>query len=158
MYEKILVPLDGSKVGEGALSCVRDLFSKMSKDVNVEVTLLHVLSPSHLTVPLHDESYEIYFNEQDYEMFKAKFIEYLNVTGDMLRGTGIAVNVRVEVGDVPFQIVNVAEEMKADMIILSTHGHTGMQWAIGSNAYKLLQVETAIPITVVRPRTDTQEQ
>lgn len=158
MHEIILVPLDGSKVGEAALSCVKDIFSKMSTDISMEVTLLHVLSPSRLTVPLDNESYEIYFNEQDFEMFKTKFIEYLNLTGDILRSTGIAVNVRVEVGETPFEIIMVAEEINADMIVMSTHGHTGLQWAIGSNTYKLLQMETNIPITTVRPSKNNLEQ
>ena len=158
MYERILVPLDGSEIGESVLSCVKDLFSKMAKEVSMEVTLLYVLSPSYLKVPLHDESYEIYFNEQDYEMIKAKFTEYLNTTGETLRSIGITVDIRVEVGETPFQIATIAEEMNADMIIMSTHGHTGTQWAIGSNTYKLLQLETAIPITVVRPSQYRLEQ
>ena len=159
MHERILVPLDGSETGESALSCVKDLFSKMAKEVSMEVTLLYVLSPSYLPVSLHDESYEIYFAEQDYEAVKAKFIKYLNATGETLRSTGIIVNVRVEVGDIPLMIAEVADEMNASMIAMSTHGHTGIsRWTIGSNTYKLLQLEIPIPITLVRPSKDKLKQ
>ena len=34
MYERILVPLDGSELGESGLSYVKDLFSKISKEVS----------------------------------------------------------------------------------------------------------------------------
>ena len=37
MDEKILVPLDGSKVGESALPYVENLVSKLSPEVKVEV-------------------------------------------------------------------------------------------------------------------------
>ena len=159
MYEKILVPLDGSVMGEFALSYVNDLFLKMSKEVSMEVILLHVLSSSYLTVPLHDESYDIYFREQDYEMIKVKVIGYLNATGETLRSAGIIVNVRVEVGDIALKIATVAEEMNANMIAMSTHGHTGIgRWAMGGITYKVLQLETAIPIMVVRPPKDRLKQ
>ena len=36
MYEKILAPLDGSRVGEAALPYVEDLVPKLSPDVEVE--------------------------------------------------------------------------------------------------------------------------
>ena len=51
MYEKILVPLDGSKVGEAALPYVEDLMSKLSPEVKLEIILLQVLSSaiSHVT-------------------------------------------------------------------------------------------------------------
>ena len=38
MDEKIIVPLDGSQVGEAALPYVEDMVSKMSPEVNVEIT------------------------------------------------------------------------------------------------------------------------
>jgi len=43
MYENILVPLDGSKVGEAALPHIEELVSKMTLTVKVKVTLLQVV-------------------------------------------------------------------------------------------------------------------
>ncbi|MFC2001783.1 universal stress protein [Chloroflexota bacterium] len=159
MYERILVPLDGSKISESALPYVKDLFSKMSKEVIMEVTLLHVIPPSHLTFPLDEESYDIYFNKQDYKMIKEKFIKYLNATAEMLRSEGIIVNVRVEFGDISLLITNIAEEINASMIAMSTHGQTGIdRWTIGSFTYKLLQLAITIPIMLVRPPKDNLKQ
>ena len=50
MYEKILVPLDGSKFGEAALPYVKELVSKLALGLKVEVTLFQVLSPTHYVV------------------------------------------------------------------------------------------------------------
>ena len=152
MYERILLPLDGSEIGESAMLFIKDLLTKLSKEVSVEVTLLHVLSPASQSFSIHDESFDAYFQKEDYERIKTKFIEYLNAAGEAPRSKGIKVNVRVEYGDIPNQIARVAEEMNADMIAMSSHGHTGICLSpMGSIAYKTLQLDTDIPIIVVRP-------
>ena len=152
MYERILIPLDGSEVGESALQFMKDLLSKLSKDVDVEVTLLHILSPYSRSVSIRDESFDVDFQKEDYENIKTKFMEYLNATGETQPGAGIRVNVRVEYGDIPNQIVSVAEDVHADMIAMSSHGHSGVGLSpIGSVAYEVLQLDTDIPIIVVRP-------
>lgn len=152
MYEKILLPLDGSEVGEAAMVFIKDLLTKLSKEVSVEVTLLHVLSPASQSFSIHDESFDAYFQKEDYDRVKTKFIEYLNAAGEGPRIAGIKVNVRVEYGDIPTQIAKVAEEMDADMIAMSSHGHTGIGLSpMGSIAYKALQLDTDIPIIIVRP-------
>jgi nucleotide-binding universal stress UspA family protein len=151
VYEKILIPLDGSEVGESALLFVKDLLSKLSKEVSIEITLLHVLSPLSQSASIHDESFDAYLQKEDYELIKTKFIEYLNATGETHRSAGITVNVRVEFGDIPNQIVRVAEEIQANMIAMSTHGRSGIGLSpIGSIAYKVLQLDTDIPIIAVR--------
>jgi nucleotide-binding universal stress UspA family protein len=152
VYERILIPLDGSEVGESALKFMKDLLSKLSKDIIVEVTLLHILSPYSRSVSIRDESFDVDFQKEDYENIKVKFMEYLNATGESQRSASIKVNVRVEYGDIPNQIVQVAEEIHADMIAMSSHGHTGVALSpIGSIAYEVLQLDTDIPIIVVRP-------
>jgi len=42
MRERIIIPLDGSKVGESALPYVEDLMSKISPEVEKEIILLQV--------------------------------------------------------------------------------------------------------------------
>ena len=152
MHERILIPLDGSEIGESALIFMKDLLSKLSDEVSVEITLLHVLSPFSQSVSIRDESFDVYFQKEDYEIIRTKFIEYLNATGEAQRSAGITVNIRVEFGDIPNQIVKVAEEMPANIIAMSSHGRSGIGVSpIGSVANKALQLDTDIPIIVVRP-------
>lgn len=159
MHERILIPLDGSETGESALIFIKDLLSKLSDEVRVEITLLHVLSPFSQSISIRDESYDVYFQKEDYEIIRTKFIKYLNETGEAQRSAGITVNVRVEFGDTPNQIVKVAEEMSANMIAISSHGRSGIGLSpMGSVAYKVLQLETDIPIIVVRPPKDRLKQ
>ena len=43
MYERILIPLDGSKVGEAALAHIEKLVSKMTPKMQVEVTVVRAI-------------------------------------------------------------------------------------------------------------------
>ena len=152
MEEKVLVPLDGSKVGEAALPYVEDLVSKLSPEVKVEITLFQVLQKiparaygGESYVPLPD------YTEKQMEENKNKAIEYLNEVGESLRSKGATVIARVAVGSSPEEIVKAAEEINADLVAMSTHGRTGLsRWAFGSVTDRVLRMEGRIPITMVR--------
>jgi len=45
MYERIFIPLDGSKLAEVALPYIEELVSKVAPALEVEVTLFHAVSP-----------------------------------------------------------------------------------------------------------------
>ena len=47
MYERILVPLDGSKEAEAVLPSIEELVSRLSTDTEIEVTLLQVVPTEH---------------------------------------------------------------------------------------------------------------
>ena len=156
MYEKILVPLDGSKVGEAALPYVEDLVSKLSPEVKVEIILLQVLSPtaSHVTggyaIP------EVEHTREEMELNKKKAEDYLNKIGEALTGEGATVTAKVATGVAADEIVKTAEEIKANLIAMSTHGRSGLsRWAFGSVTDRVLRRKGTIPITVVRaPKKD----
>ncbi len=151
MYERILVPLDGSKLGESALPYVENLVSKLSPEVKVEVALFQVLSPvrppptSGGTVP--DAAY----TEKQTEENKKKAIDYLNKTGEVLRSKGVTVTAKVAFGDSSEEIVKAAQEINADLIAMSTHGRSGLsRWAFGSVTDKVLRHGGKVPILTVK--------
>ena len=152
MDEKVLVPLDGSKVGEAALPYVEDLVSKLSPQVKVEIILVQVLAKisrptvgGESYVPLAD------YTEKQMEENRNKAIEYLNKVGESLRSKGATVIARVAVGSAAEEIVKAAEEINANLIAMSTHGRTGLsRWAFGSATDRVLRMEGRIPITMVR--------
>ena len=152
MEEKVLVPLDGSKVGEAALPYVEDLVSKLSPEVKVEITLLQVLPETPAPI-VGGEAYvtPIDFTGKQIEEKKNQAIEYLNKAGESLSSKGATVTARVEVGNAPQEIVKVAEEINASLIAMSTHGRSGFsRWAFGSVTDRVLRMEGRIPIIMVR--------
>ncbi len=44
MSERILIPLDGSKLGEAAISYVEKLISRLAPEEEVAITLFHVIT------------------------------------------------------------------------------------------------------------------
>jgi len=151
MYEKIVVPLDGSKVGEAALPYVEDIVSKLSPEVKTEVVLLQVLAPASIPTVTGRTPDATPYTVQQMEETEKKAMEYLNQTGEALRSKGITVTAKVVVGDAAEQIVKAAEEIDANLIAMSTHGRSGLsRWAFGSVTDKVLRREGRIPIAMKR--------
>jgi len=151
MYERILVPLDGSKIGEAALPHVEELVSKLSPEVKAEVILLQVVSP---ITPPSTGGYaipDVDRTKEEMELNKKKATDYLNNAGEALRSRGVMVTAEVREGRAAEEIVKLAEEINANMIAMSTHGRSGLsRWAFGSVTDKVLRLEGKIPIAMVR--------
>ena len=142
MYERIVVPLDGSKVGEAALPYVEGLITKFSPGTIVEVTLIQVVSSLSHYIVAGEASAQIPYTEQEMEQIKARAQEYLERIGEELRKKGARVNIRVAVGTADEEITKAAEETNADLIAMSTHGRSGIsRWAFGSVTERVLRQE-----------------
>ena len=151
MNERILVPLDGSLVGESALPYVGDLVSKLSPEVQAEVILLQVISPVSIPTVGGYEVPNIAYTEKQTEENKKNALDYLTRTGEALRSKGVIVTAEVAVGDASEEIIKAAEKINVNLIAMSTHGRSGLsRWAFGSVTDKVLRHEAKIPITVVR--------
>ena len=151
MDEKIVVPLDGSKVGEAALPYVEEVVSKMSPEVKVEVVLVQVLGPIAPPTLAGESTMSIPYTVQQTEQRNEQAIAYLDKIGEALRNKGATVTIKVAVGEAPQEIVKVAEETNANLIAMSTHGRSGFsRWAFGSVTDRVLRMEGRIPITMVR--------
>ena len=152
MYEKILVPLDGSKVAEAALPNVQDLAVRMSPGTKVEVTLLQVISNLTYNVLTPEEQAQIPYSEKDLNQIKQNAMNYLEKAAAGLRENGIAVNLMVSVGNAAEEIINAAKKTGANVIAMSTHGYSGIKrWALGSVADKVLH-SSEIPVLLVRAK------
>ena len=150
MGEKILIPLDGSVVGEAALPHVMDLFSKLSSEVKMEVTLLQVVPLMMHYIAADEIGAQMAYTEEEMEQAKAKAVAYLNEAGQEFESKGIAVQIRTVVGNAADEILKIADEIDADLVAMSTHGRSGIsRWAFGSIADRVLRGGTR-PVLVVR--------
>ncbi|MFC1914200.1 universal stress protein [Chloroflexota bacterium] len=156
MYQRILVPLDGSKVGEAALPYIEDLFSKIKPEVKVEVTMLQVVSSLTHYVVAGEASVPVPYTDNEIEALKKRAFDYLKQAGELLKGKGAVVKTRVSIGRAADEIIKAAEETKADLIAMSTHGRSGIsRWAFGSVTDKVLQAGV-VPILTVRAPKETK--
>ena len=144
MYKKILVPLDGSELARKAL----DEAEKLGKAFDSEIVLFQVVhfmpiygSPELVAPLIVDER-----QKESAERY------LLGLAGD-LEKRGFRVSVVVKTGQqVALEIIEFANESRVDLIVMSTHGRSGItRWVLGSTALKVLtRAET--PILLLRPK------
>jgi nucleotide-binding universal stress UspA family protein len=138
--ERILVPLDGSKVGEAALPYVEELVSKLSPEIKVEVTLFQVVSSVTHYVVAGEAAAQIPYTEKEMERIKRKATDYLDKAGEGLRSRGAIVKIKVGIGRAAEEIIKAADEINADLISMSTHGRSLIRrWALGSVTDRVLR-------------------
>jgi nucleotide-binding universal stress UspA family protein len=130
---KILVPLDGSDLAERALVPGKQLASAIGADLY----LLRVATSAHQLMDTSSMR-EVLDEIEDKEAQEAEGYlksKYLDVSD----GT-VFFDVEAAKGTVAESIVNYAAEHQIDMIVMSSHGRTGLQrWVYGSVAEKVLR-------------------
>ncbi|MBI2329690.1 MAG: universal stress protein [Chloroflexi bacterium] len=140
MYERILVPLDGSKLGEAALPYVEELVSRLLPGTKVEVTLFQVLSLLTHWVVAGEAGVSVPYTEPEMARFKQQAADYLGKAGEGLSSKGATVKIRVGVGNAAEEIITAAHEINADIIAMSSHGRSGFsRWAFGSVTDRVLR-------------------
>ena len=156
MSERILIPLDGSKLGEAALHYVGDLVSRISPWQKVEVTLFHVVTTLKHDVEISGGDsglITVPYNESELEQMKVDALKYLNKIGESLTSKGVNVSVKVSIGqDAAHEIIQAEEEVNAELVAMTTHGRAGIsRWAFGSVTDKVLR-GGKVPVLMVRAR------
>lgn len=127
MYNKLLVPLDGSELAEVSLWYAARLAGRLQ----ASLTLLYVINPTEVTSP---HMYECYLQDI-VTRIKADAEKIAAETS----GGNIAVDYKILKGDPPEEIVDYADKNKYDLIILSTQGKGGIKrWAMGNVANKVI--------------------
>ena len=153
MSERILIPLDGSKLGEAALSYVDELISRLAPEEKVEITLFHVITAVRhpLHIPGAGEAISVPSNEEELAEMKDAATDFLNKVSDGLRNEKVTVMCKVSVSENPAdEIIKAEVEVNADLVAMSTHGRSGIsRFAIGSVADKVLRGGT-VPVLMVR--------
>ncbi len=152
MYNKVLVPLDGSKLAESALPHV----IKLAKNGCVgEVVLFHAVDRE---LPLAcPETLDVEYREcldlpSLFAWQSEKFKKYFKDVQRQLAEEGLKVETVIIKGDKPHQsIIDYAQLNDVDLIIIATHGYTGMKkMLLGSVALSLLH-ESHVPVLLIRP-------
>ncbi len=149
--EQILVPVDGSELAENILPLVTDL----ARAMELAVTLIRA-TPSR-------ESYYRYGDQEVIEwedliaQVDADAAEYLHQTGQRMLRDGVpAVEERLLHGSPAEAIIDLAKATPANIIMMSTHGRSGMgRWVLGSIADRVIR-HSGDPVLLVRASETSQ--
>jgi nucleotide-binding universal stress UspA family protein len=144
MYQKILVPLDGSELAECALTHVESIAKGCQV---VDVVLLGVIEPLHLPG-------DYVISEKDKARIESQrrgaAEDYLGRMAEQLSGRGLGVSSEVIAGKVADSIVDYANKHGVDLIIMATHGRSGVsRWTLGSVADRVVH-HSGVPVLLVR--------
>lgn len=142
---KILVPIDFSDYSKMAL----DYAVEFAKKFNSQLFLIYVIEPIVYAsdfglgqVPISSIDMEIQSRAED-EMQKL-------INEKVPKETKVSWIVKV--GKPFIEIINEAKERDCDLIIIATHGHTGIEHILfGSTAEKVVR-KSPIPVLVVREK------
>jgi len=145
MYQKILVPIDGSKTAARGL----DEAIKLAKSLGSSVRLIHVVNELMIVATYEGTVYS------------GELIEALRESGKKIlaqaqnRVSAAGVNVQSELleahgGHAGTVIVQDASQSRADLIVLGTHGRRGLsRLVMGSDAEQVVR-QAAVPVLLVR--------
>jgi nucleotide-binding universal stress UspA family protein len=150
MFERVLVPLDGSKVGEAALPVIEQLVDKLAAGAKVDVTLLGVITLLRHWVVVGEASAPVSYTEEELKLIRQRVTDYLINTGQSLKKRGVVIKTMTSSGNAADEILKAADETNADLIAMSTHGRSGLRrLAFGSITDKVLH-GSKIPVLMVR--------
>jgi nucleotide-binding universal stress UspA family protein len=151
MYQRILVPLDGSKQSESALR----LASKLARVSNAEITLLHVMEYPYEMYSTGDSSTFLIPNQPDEKLLAEKDAfgreaeDYLKGLVSVVEMTVSNVSIKVQEGPVVDSILSTVEESKIDLIVMSAVGQDQNPWMMGAIANRILR-EASVPVILIR--------
>lgn len=151
MYQRILVPLDGSKQAESALP----LAGKLARIYNAEITLLRVV----------EYPFEIYSNCQsnrlndhiqaneklqaEKDAFYRNVEDYLKQLASIIEMTVSQVSIEVQECPVVDAILGITEKSRIDLIVMSTVGQDDNPWMMGAITNRILR-EAPVPVILIR--------
>jgi nucleotide-binding universal stress UspA family protein len=150
MYRKVLVPLDGSEMAECTLGEVKALVKDgFAGEINV-LNIVKIDIPwAQMKNEANTGSFDINaVRDQAYASAK----QYLVDLESRLASEGIKVKTAFVEANRPAEtIVEYARKNGMDMIIIATHGHTGLKkMLLGSVASGVLN-ESHVPVLLIRP-------
>ncbi|MEW6672181.1 MAG: universal stress protein [Thermodesulfobacteriota bacterium] len=153
MYQKIMVPLDGSELAECVLPHVETFISgcQVSSLVFVRVIESTPVTYRGTYVTSKEDLEKIEINTKKIEEHrKSNAVEYLERVVSQLKREGVKCQTEVLSGKVAESLVDYVEANGVDLIIIATHGRSGVsRWVRGSIADRILRA-SRVPVLMVR--------
>lgn len=143
MYERILVPLDGSESAENVLPWVEDIARKLE----AEILLLRVLTESD------DGVLDNYF-----QTVLTSAERYLEEISDWLTGNGLRSSYEALAGgNISEEILDYAASRNAGLIVMATHGRSGLKRLLKGSVAEGVVREADRAVILIRSGGDCPE-
>jgi nucleotide-binding universal stress UspA family protein len=153
MYERMLVPLDGSQGAEAILPFAE----QVAGPLDAEIVLLRVLEPPS---PIELVASAGVVTPDTFTLREMDAKRYLSEIERRLSKKGLRVRTRVTLGSPAEEILAAARSTSADLIAMATHGRSGVGRVLfGSVAESVLRA-SPLPVLLIRalPKSDEPTQ
>jgi nucleotide-binding universal stress UspA family protein len=141
MYERIIVPLDGSKLAEAALPYAEELAAKMGSSIS----LLTVLESGEIVQSKKHNTY-IQKIAKITSCHAEKYNECIENKSNQILTVTLA-------GNPAEKIIDYASTLPFPLIIMASHGRSGFnRWAVGSIADKVVRANASHPVMLIRAK------
>ncbi|MGO3920004.1 universal stress protein [Acinetobacter venetianus] len=143
-YQKILVAIDDSEI---AVNVIQDA-AQLAKALNSEITVVEVMT---LDPYLADAYLKLGQSNELIERVRSYVQENLDKAEKKFEELGLTVGTLILEGfSIHEEIIGAAQNLGSDLIIMGSHGRTGIKkFILGSVAQKVLG-ESHIPVLIVR--------
>lgn len=139
MYQRVLVPTDGSEGAESAVDHAIDI----AKTYGAELHVLYAVDTASLSVEVNTATV--------IENLEAEGAEITGEVAERAEAAGVE-RVQTEViHGIPHEtILDYAEDSAADLVVMGTHGRTGLdRYLLGSVTEKVVR-KSDVPVLTVR--------
>ncbi|MEX0785999.1 MAG: universal stress protein [Dehalococcoidia bacterium] len=172
MIKKLLVPLDQSPLSEEALGVVKDLLGMGIQEVTL-LTIADAPKPTRRrrtglraplpisasatgpfvpsVIPASDPQYAE-SRDQAVERREHELLDYLAIAGGPLVKRKPVIHAAVHFGDPAKEIIAYAKREKVDMIVMATHGRSGLSRTLHGSVTSAVIGSGVAPVLVVRPK------
>jgi len=139
MFERILLPLDGSEIAEIAIPYGEELARRLGS----EVILYHTHGPEHQQ---QQHMHQMYLDRL------AETVQH-NIRKGMPKGTEVKVTTKVEAGEPTENICNLVDKNKIDLIIMTAVSASGLEISkmLGSVTDHVCRT-VPVPVMLIRPQ------
>lgn len=147
LLKTILVPLDGSSLAESALPCA----ARIARVSGATLVLMHAVAPATGNL-MHADLVREAIHLQRALKQRARQ-ELCTMAGRLREAESITVDMAVDVAEPASGILELAQRVGAGLIVMSTHGRSGLgRWLYGSVADEVIR-HADIPVLLLPPNT-----
>ena len=149
-YQRLLVPVDGSSRAESAVP----LAGRVAASVAAELLVAHVVPGPGLTEVGPPDAEDVELRERIAQRNLRVATTYLDGLRARFAITGSPPRtIVVRDGDVRTSLERLVEDESVDLVVLSSHGHTGRAGVPYGSVTADLVLHSSVPLLIVRPRT-----
>jgi nucleotide-binding universal stress UspA family protein len=162
MFKRILVPLDGSRLGSRALPYAIEV----AKHFGAEVILMQVVkrtmptigvgAPESVSAMGAEIVVQAALDEDEKNISRAK--RYLGRKVWRMKSQGVAGSYSVVIGDPAQSIIAFSQEEHVDLIVMSTHGKSGLKRAIMGSVADAVIRESGKPVLIISPQSRSKKR